>query len=247
MCVCYTINFDVKSFLFLCVLFMLGTYRMQAQPKELYAMAGTQFPLQYTAGIQYQFHPHFSASIQAGLLTKPYDKYLLYCMEVAGLSKTLSNIIEKSFKRALLGSIGVNYHIKKYYAGIYALGAQMQAEGPLLELANVYYKGKLPADVDPALLVIAGNLRMNWESDLICAGILAGRKFTLPRRFEFRTEIGFTKIMGSQSRYAVGYSLVDESLLAQELYSRMNDEFKKSYWKYGYIPSLNLYLVYKLK
>ncbi|QHT67882.1 hypothetical protein GXP67_15165 [Rhodocytophaga rosea] len=219
------------------------------QPKTPYVQLGTQFPLQYTAGFEYQFHPRFSAAVQVGLLAKPYDKYLLYCMEVAGLSKNLSHIIEKSFEKAYMGSIGINYHFnQKYYAGVYGLASRMYGKGPLLELANVYYKGKFPANVDPALLAIAEGLQMNWESDLICAGLLAGRRFLFPNsKFEFRAEIGFTKIMGSQSRYSVGYSIIDDSVLAQNLYTRMNDEFKKSYWKYGYVPSLNLYLVYRLK
>jgi hypothetical protein len=231
------------------ILLYLATGTLWAQPKTPSILLGTQFPLQYTAGFDYQFHPRFSASLQAGILAKPYDKYLLYCMEVAGLSKSLSRIIEKSFEKAYIGSLGVNYHFNgKYYAGIYGLGARMYGKGPLLELANVYYKGKLPANVDPALLAVAEGLQMNWESDLVCAGILAGRRFLLPKsKFEFRTEIGFTKIMGSQSRYSVGNSIIDESALARDLYTQMNAEFKKSYWKYGYVPSLNLYVVYRLK
>lgn len=229
------------------LIYVFLTCKVVAQDKGIYAMAGTQFPLQYAAGIEYKFHPRLSASVQGGLITQPYDKYLLYCMEVAGLSKNLSRIIERSFERGFTATIGVNYHIDKYYIGLYVLGAQMQGEGPLLELADVYYKGKFPSNIDPALLDIAENLRMNWESDLICAGILAGRKFTLPRRFEFRTEIGFTKIMGSQSRYTVKLPIIDDSSLAQDLYGRMNTEFKESYWKYGYVPSINLYLAYRLK
>jgi hypothetical protein len=234
---------------YLVVLLHFATTVVWAQSKTPYILLGTQFPLQYTAGFEYQFHPRLSTSLQAGILAKPYDKYLLYCMEVAGLSKTLSRIIEKSFEKAYMGCLGVNYHFdEKYYAGLYGLGARMYGKGPLLELANVYYKGKFPSNVDPALLAVAEDLQMHWESDLICAGVMAGRKFLLPdSKFEFRTEIGFTKIMGSQSRYSVGYTIIDESVLARDLYTRMNDEFKKSYWKYGYVPSLNLYIVYRLK
>lgn len=227
----------------------MATRALWAQTKTPYIQVGTQFPLQYTAGFEYRFHPRFSTSLQVGLLAKPYDKYLLYCMEVAGLSKKLSQIIERSFEKAYMTSLGINYHFnQKYYAGVYGLAARMYGRGPLLELADVYYKGKFPTNMDPALLSVAEGLQMNWESDLICAGLMAGRRFLLPNdKFEIRTEIGFTKIMGSQSRYSVGYSLIDESVLAQDLYARMNEEFKKSYWKYGYVPSLNLYLVYRLK
>jgi hypothetical protein len=184
--------------------------------------------------------------MQAGLLTKPYDEYLIYSMELSGLKKDLSRIMRRSFERGVFLGLGTNYHFGKYYAGVFGQVGNMQGKGPLLEMANIYFKGNLP-QVDATWLSLAENLQMSWRSNLLDAGIIAGRRFLFPdSRFELHTEIGLTKILTSDNKFSVGNALIDETPIAQGFYTQMNKEFEEAYWKYGLLPSINLYLVYKL-
>lgn len=235
----------IRSFLAISIQTIL-ILSLQAQNRRAALQIGTQFPLQYGVGVEYQFNKRISSYLQAGLLTKPYDEYLIHSMELSGLKKDLSRIMRRSFDRGLFLNLGTNYHFDKYYAGVFGQIGNMHGKGPLLEMANIYFKGKLP-EVDPTWLILAENLQMNWRSKVIDAGLIVGRRFLFSdSRFELRTEFGLTKILASNSKFTVGNSLIDDTPLAQEFYTKLKKEFKDAYWKYGLLPSLNLYLVYKL-
>jgi hypothetical protein len=234
----------LSKFLLLGLLFLLTGSQGYAQQTRRDIFAGTQFPLQFTAGYQYQLHPLVSLRLQAGVMTHPLDKIFLYSMEQSGLKKELSNIIKESFDIGYLATGGLNFHYRKYYLGLNGQYVHLRGEGRLTEALYTYYKKDLPpipAEFQPLL----DGLQLKWQSHIWNSGILIGRKFLLPNpRLAIHTELGLTRTFSSTHSFASNNSFLDQTTLADEIYTRLDYEFKEAFRKYGYYPSVNLYVFY---
>jgi hypothetical protein len=204
-------------------------------------MIGTQFPLQYSAGFNYHFTPALSARFQAGLVTKPYDRFILRMMEWYGLNHTLSRTIENSLQVGSMFSAGTNYHFGKNYAGIYGQFAHLKGQTSLAEVLETY----LNRDI-PFLGINIPLLELSARSNLYNIGIVYGRRFVLPNpRFEIYTEAGIAKIISSGNRFSSSSDLLERLGVVQQLYSNLDNDFRSAYRRYGYLPSVSVYLVYK--
>jgi hypothetical protein len=234
----------VKKIVFVLVTFLLVTAQLFAQQNRRAVFAGAQVPLQFTAGYQYQLHPVVSLRLQGGVMTHPLDKIFLYSMEQSGLDKELSTIIKESFDVGYLATGGINFHYRKYYLGLNGQYAHLRGEGRLTDALYTYYKKDLPpipAEFQPLL----DGLQLQWQSNIWNAGLLIGRKFVLPNpRLAIHTEIGFTKTFTSASKFTSNNEFLNQTTLADEIYLRLDQEFKEAFRKYGYYPSINVYLFY---
>lgn len=234
----------IKKLFTLQLLLLLISHHNFAQQSRSNVFAGTQFPLQFTAGYQYQLHPVVSLRVQAGAMAHPLDKIFLYSMEQSGLDKNLSRIIKESFTVGYLGTAGVNVHYRKYYFGLYGQYVHLRGQGPLTEALYTYYKKDLPtipAEFQPLL----DGLQLKWQSNIWNAGLLMGRKFLLPNpRFAIHTELGFTRTFSSANSFASNNAFLDQTSLADQIYARLDQEFDNAFRKYGYYPSINIYFFY---
>lgn len=241
------INFTNKiknvSLIFTLLLFYIGSicpvYAQLARPQ---IMVGTQLPLQYSVGLHYPLTPAISARIQAGLLTKPYDWMLLKTMEGFGLNRNLSRTIESSLQNGFVATLGTNYHFNKNYVGVYGQYAHLRGESSLVEAASAYF------DTDLSFLSPLGIslLELSAQSNLYNIGFLYGRRFTLANpRFAILAEAGLGKILGSANNFATNRPFIERILLVQQLYQKMDRDFKSAYLKYGFLPSINVYLTYQ--
>jgi hypothetical protein len=81
---------------------------------------------------------------------------------------------------------------------------------------------------------------LTLSSDLYNAGILYGRRFTFKNpKIELHTELSFAKTLGSSS-------YIDSPQKSVESLSGLVDnELKTVYLDYGYLPSINVFFVYK--
>lgn len=205
---------------------------------------GTQAPLQFTAGYGYQFSNRLSARVQAGFITKPYSGFIVDAMETFGLDKYLARVIKKAFKNGTVFGIGPDYHFGKSYVGIY--GQYMHLSGGGITPADalsVYFKKDF-TEFDVTGLPL---FEFSMQSNIINAGALFGRRFALRNpRLSLNGEIGFSKIMTSKNSFSSNRSLVDQTAFAQNIYKEIDKEMQDAYWKHGFIPTLNLYLVYQL-
>jgi hypothetical protein len=234
----------IKKILLVLLLFLLISGQIFAQQSRRELFAGAQVPLQFTAGYQYQLHPRISLRMQVGVMTHPLDKIFLYTMEQSGLNKNLSSIIKESFDIGYLATGGINIHHRKYYLGLNGQYAHLRGQGRLTEALYTYYKKDLPA-IPAEFQPLLDGLQIRWQSDIWNAGILAGRKFLLPdSRFAVHSELGFTKTFISASKFSSSNTFLDQTTLADEIYTRLDKEFTDAFWKYGYYPSINLYLFY---
>jgi hypothetical protein len=234
----------IRKRIILPLLFLLITTCGFAQQSRSSVFAGTQFPLQFTAGYQYQVHPLISVRAQAGAMTHPLDKIFLYSMEQSGLNKDLSRIIKESFDIGYLGTAGVNIHYRRYYLGVYGQLVHLRGQGRLTEALYTYYRNDLPP-IPPEFQPLLDGLQLKWQSNIWNAGILAGRKFVLPKpRLAVHTEVGFTRTFSASNAFASNNTFLDQTTLADQIYARLDYEFKEAFRKYGYYPSVNLYLFY---
>jgi hypothetical protein len=204
-------------------------------------MLGTQIPLQYSIGVNYHFSPVISARAQFGLLTKPYDRMVLATMEQFGLEKSLSRLIERSLNNGLMYTLGGNYHFGKNYVGIYGQYARLSGNISLEDAASAYF------DRDLSFLSPFGVslLELSVKSNINNIGLMYGRRFVLPNpRFEILAEAGIAKVIGSNNQFSTNQRLLEQVPLVRQLYNNLGADFANAYRRYGYLPSLNVYINY---
>lgn len=249
---------------FVCLVLLLSALNLKAQDTAAYASAnkpfsighsnetfskshvfiGTQIPLQFTAGYEYNFSNRISARVQAGFITEPYSGIIPDIMEALGMDKYLSKVIKKAFNSGTIISIGPNYHFGRNYVGIF--GQYMHLNGGGITAADalsVYLK----RDVSQSDLSSLPVFEFSAKSNLVNAGALLGHEFRLHNpKFSIKGEIGLSKIVSSKNSFASSLTLIDQTSFAQNIYKQIDQEVKDAYRKYGYIPTINLYLVYHL-
>ena len=208
-----------------------------------HAFIGTQVPLQFTAGYGYRFSHRLSARAQAGFVVKPYSRVMVDAMEVFGLDEYIARVIRKSFKSGTIVGIGPTYHFGNNYIGIYGQYFDLKGEGiTTADALSVYFKQDF-TDFDLTGFPV---FEFSMQSNLINAGALVGRRFPLRNpRLSLNGEVGLSKIVASKNSFSSNRPLIDQSLFATEIYKEIDTEMQTAYWKHGFIPTLNLYLVYQ--
>lgn len=206
---------------------------------------GTQIPLQYTAGYAFRFSDRLSARAQAGILTKPYDRYILSSMEAFGLNEQLSRVIEKSFQGGTFLGLGANYHFGKNYTGLHGQYLHLRSGGVTPADALAIYFNQDFSSFDPRALP---DFEFSMQSNMFLLGALVGRQFQLSHpRWRVDGEVSLAKIIGSNSTFASNRAAVDRTALAQSLYSVLDQQVGDAYRKHGWLPTVNVYLVYQLR
>ena len=206
---------------------------------------GTQIPLQYSVGYAYRFSNHFSGRVQLGVLTKPYDRFIRGSMEAFGLNKELGRVIAKSFRGGTLLTTGANYHFGKNYAGLYGQYINLRSGGVTPADALGIYFNRDFSDFDPQGLPA---FEFSMQSNLFQLGALYGRQFQLKSpRWRIDAELSLAKVITSNSDFTSNRSAVDRTGLAKRLYQVLDREVGKAYQQHGWLPTINVYLVYQLQ
>lgn len=241
-----------------CLILALGlsfSIRAQKQPSGVNVdslgysahsfFVGTQIPLQYSAGYNYHFSPHFSARLQVGVLTKPYDRFIRSSMEAFGLDKELGRVIAKSFQGGTLVSVGANYHFPKSYTGLYGQYIHLQSGGVTpADALGIYFKRDF-SGFDPQG---SPAFAFSMQSNLYLLGALYGRQFQLLNpRWRIDGELSLAKVITSSSSFSSNRPGIDRTGLAKGLYQVLDREVGEAYQQHGWLPTLNVYLVYQLR
>ena len=207
-------------------------------------LVGTQIPLQFTAGYQYQVSVHFSARAQAGILTRPYQGLIVNSLEAFGLDKNLGRVIKKAFRTGTLLGIGTNYHFGKNYIGVAGKYIHLKGGGITpADALSVYFKQDF-SGFDPTGLPA---FEFNMQSDIFNIDALFGHEFQLQHpRLSINAEFSLSKIIASQNNFYSNRSLIDGTAFARNIYKQLDKEIQSAFWKYGVIPTISVYLVYHL-
>lgn len=165
-------------------------------------------------------------------------------MEAFGMDKYLAGVIKKAFKSGAVIGIGPNYHFGKNYIGVYGQYIHLKGGGITpADALSVYFKKDFTGFDVMGLPVF--NFQM--QSNMVNLGALVGRQFQLRNpRLSINAELGLSKIIASKNSFSSNRTLIDQTTSAQNLYKEIDTKMRDAYWKYGFIPSINLYLVYFL-
>ncbi|MBI2259028.1 MAG: hypothetical protein HYU67_09025 [Flavobacteriia bacterium] len=200
---------------------------------------GSQIPLKYDIGFEYKIIPKISSNLNFGILSKPFDKAILGIIHAFGLEEGYIQMIENSFKLGLVTDLGVRFQFKKNYIGIFGQNIFMFAQDTPNELVesflnidlNNFKKTKIGSKID---------LEVKLQSNLFQFGLLYGRRFELKNpKHEIRTEFFLSANIFSNSKFFI------EDRKNEELTQLINKELKPIYKDYTYIPTINVYYVFK--
>jgi hypothetical protein len=202
---------------------------------------GTQIPIQYAIQYDYQFHPNWSGNAQVGVLTKPYDQAILSTLKSLGVDQEIVNVLTSAFNFGVITQAGANYHFKKNYVGITGSWMHLQAtDAPVSAVEAAFGVSVTTYPVRPRQS-LRTPVELTLSSDLFNAGILYGRRFTFKNpRIELHTEFGFAKTVASKSY------IESEQRSVESLSALVDNELQTDYLNYGYLPSINIFFVYKL-
>lgn len=207
--------------------------------------AGVQIPLNYTLGYRYQFSRRLSVQAQGGLIAAPFERYTLKLLEGFGLDPNLSRVIDRSFQQGSSVSLGISVHANSpWYGTLYgqyihfAAGPITPADG-LGIYFNRDFSGFSPLN-SPAFV-------FNLQSNVWVAGLRAGRSFQFTdSRFGLTTELGVGKILTTKNTFSSNRSAVDALGVTRQLYGNLDNEIDTKLRQYGYLPTLNVLLTYRL-
>jgi hypothetical protein len=202
---------------------------------------GTQIPIQYALQYDYQFHPRWSGNAQVGVLTKPYDQAILSILKSLGVDQQIVNVLTSAFNFGVTTQAGVNYHFKKNYVGITGSWIHLQAaDAPISAIEAAFGVTVSSYPVRPRQTTRAP-VQLTLSSDLFGAGILYGRRFTFKNpKIELHTEFSFAKVLASKSY------IESEQRSVESLSTLVDNELQSVYVDYGFLPSINVFFVYKL-
>ena len=205
---------------------------------------GTQIPLQFTAGYGFHFSDRISARAQAGFITKPYSGFIVDALEAFGLDNYLSRVIKKAFSSGTVLGIGPNYHFGKNYIGVYAQYINLKGGGiSPADALSIYFKRDFTSFDVNALPAF----QFSMQSNILNTGLLFGRQFQLKHpQLSINGEAGLSKIVASKNSFASNRTLIDATAFARNMYKEFDREMQSAYWKHGFIPSINVYLVYRI-
>jgi len=238
---------QMKFYFLLAVLTLSGAARGQAQTQSRHDFfLGTQVPVQSGIGYGYNFTDHYALRGQFGFLTPPYDKIIIQSMEWFGFDQRLSKALDESFRLGTVLTLSPQYRFGNNFVMLQGQYAHLNGSITLQRAAELYLNVDLP-DLSSIPFLPVLQPELTTRSNLFILGLNYGRRFPLPNTpLSLQLEAGFAKIMGSANRFSSSLGSLDNISLIQGYYQRMDDRLRDSYWKYGYIPSVSVYLVYHL-
>jgi hypothetical protein len=206
---------------------------------------GTQIPLQYTLGYEYQVSDHFSAQIQGGLLTSPYDQVILSVMKSLGVDDSLKNMINDAFKLGTIVGVVTKYHFNEnHYIGITGEWVRLNGGDVAADLLSAYF-GR---DISPLKHgAYSSPLQLTMQSSLYLAGITYGRRFHFSNpAYEIAAEISVTKCFASTNSFSSNRPRLDGTQQVKLLYSELDSDLNSDYSRYVYVPTLNVYFIWHI-
>lgn len=164
-------------------------------------------------------------------------------MRTFGMNECLARVIKKAFQRGSVFSIGPNYGFGKNYAGVYAQYMHLKGGSTPADALSVYFKKDFTQFDVTGLPVF----QFSMQSNIVNVGALFGHRFQLGSpRLALNGEVGLSKIVASKNTFSSNRTIVDQTSAARNLYREIDQSIRKDYVKYGYIPTVNVYLVFRL-
>lgn len=187
---------------------------MEIQAQYLRLITGTDIPMQYLIGMNYQQGKYISGEASIGYVGIPYNGDLYRVINVPESQEAVKDFLMETTDDGYVVGFGMNGHYKKWYGGMffqrlelhasatynYLLGTELFQE-ELNEDQKILLNAFLDQDIDLggiADINLDENIRLTstaWQ-----AGIKVGRRFMFKnQRWEFRTELAWSKNLSSET------------------------------------------------
>lgn len=230
----YTPLFKMKQKVYLTLLLTFLLVKANYAQKSSFQI-GTQIPLMYSIGFEYETNSKVAFNVQAGILTKPYDAAILNVMKMFGTNEAVVYTIGESFKYGFIFQPSVKYYFnKRYYTGVSYSYYMLFAEASSEDAIQDYYGIRLPPSISTTPLTL--------QSNLSNIGMYFGRKFNFKNsNVKLLTEISFAKTVYSKSK------LMADSRAVPILIDKVDKDLNSYYVDYGYLPSINVFVLVPFK
>jgi hypothetical protein len=204
-----------------------------------YLKIGTQIPFQHSLIYDHRITEGFSINGGIGLVGTPYTGMRLSSLENRNLiSANDKTIIDRSFRSGMSYQIGANMHFNRNYVRVFGQLLNLKADLALTDLANLYFDTNIPP--------FANFLNpIEVRSNVPMAGALFGRRFPIGQRSEIHAEVSVSKTLGHSTRYTTGTFIDNIEIVNDIAYNELDNDLDDYFTKYGWVPSLNIYYVYK--
>jgi len=200
---------------------------------------GTDIPLQYAIGYDYQISQRFSSGLKFGLLTTPYDEILLSLFELLGANENVIEVIKDGYEIGLILEVGGNYHFgRNHMLGVSgqlidlrASEARADAIETLLGINFSDFLGPLKNLAPDDIIYVKSTLyqlvvRYSWTKQL------------KNPHFKIRPEVSLSINLSSNTQVQSDeYDLSD-------IQDDVDNFMTTFYHHYAYIPTFGIYFVY---
>lgn len=228
---------NIRHLILICLVLSLALcHSVYAQKHAL--KIGTDIPLQYAVGYDYQISPKFSAGTKLGILTTPYDEIILGLFRLFGGNDTMIDIISNGYELGGILELGGNYYFKNHYVSLHGQYISLQGSQARVDLVETLIGReleKLPPFINPQVKDDV----IEVKSSLLQAAIRYGwiKQLKNPK-LQLRTEVSLSLNLTSDTKLRSDeYDVSDAEVVMDKLIT----EF---YHHYAYIPTFNIYLVY---
>jgi hypothetical protein len=216
------------------IIFFFISFDQAGRAQSISLQLGTQIPLMYSGGFEFEFKKGLALNAQAGILTKPYDAAILEALKMFGTNEALVNTIGDAFSYGYVMQPAIKYHYRKWITGITYSYFSLVAKDAPVNLIENYYDVSLP----PAYR----NIQLRLDSKLQNAGMLVGRRIILKNPdWQIVLECSLVKTFWSRSK------LTTENVDLYFLSTAIDLKLQEYYIEYGYLPSINLFLTRKIR
>lgn len=217
-------------------LFLLVSITLNAQnEKPIILEFGTEFPLNYSIGFGADIYNNVQFALRTGILAKPYDAIILNTLNLFGVEESYTNTIGDSFTYGIVLKGGLNYKFAGFYVGAFYSFFRLNAADVPTDLLNNFYGINLP--ISSTLDFIEYHLRSNLHN----LGVSVGKSFPINDQFSIGGECSMAKTVASKSGVSSNFD-PDMVMATGIIHNELNPLFKK----HGYLPSLNIFIRFKL-
>ena len=214
-------------------------YRVVDPTPKGYLKIGTQIPFQHSIIYDHRITPGFSINGGLGLISGPYTGMIFSGLENRGMIKSSDRrVLDRTFQMGVTYQLGANFHFGKNYVRTYGQVMRLNGDLSYTDLANLYLGTNIP-DITRFLNPI------DIKSSVPMVGVLYGRRFSIGENSEIHVEGSIGKTLGHNTTYTTNTFLDRVGVVNDVLYNGIDNDLDRYFTQKGWLPSLNVYYVYK--
>lgn len=230
---------------FLAILLFSLPILTQSQSQSI--RVGLEYPLQYSFGLEDQFHESWSYYGQGGLMAFPLGNRLLAQWKTWGGDKQITQLLKTNYQWGSVLGVGGHY--------FFDIHTKMNYTGPFVQWINTYKCLLTDKEVEETFHVNLSTFPigpiphymskepLSFSTHILNAGWQVGRRIPLRKEgTEFRIEVAVSKNFLSRTVIDSDYRIFSTSFK-----DRVNQELREYYHKHAWIATFNIYYIYKFK